>query len=156
MGRWLRFLTTGVVALGLRAQAPVYTEVARSGFEMKGNAFSRATLEVDMDAVRRVLARPGAPGEEALVKVLKGMKDGRIRFRIRQGWEVDVSGSQRRAFNERVAREVWRPLPPALKPSLERFLAHSERSVNPGQHWEHEAVGGGRMRSRYLEEPWKV
>lgn len=143
------------VSAWLQAQAPFYVEVARSGFEMQGEIFSRAILEVDPTVLRRVVAQPTVPSEDPLTRVLRAMKEGRLRFRIRQSWEVDVSGAKRRAFNEQVASEIWRPLPPALRPSLDRFLAWSDRSVNLGQFWEHEALGGGRMRSRYLEERWR-
>lgn len=149
--KWL----LGLASTGLLGQAPFYVEVARSGFEMKGEVFSLAILEVDQAALRRVVAQATVPSEEPLYRVLRGMKEGRIRFRIRQSWEVDVSGAQRRSFNEQVAGEIWRPLPPALKAPLDRFLAWSDRSVNLGQFWEHEALGGGRMRSRYLEERWR-
>ena len=91
-----------MIALGLQAQGPAYVEAARSVFEMKGQVFSHVSLEVDPGALRRAVAHPSVSSEDPLHRALRGMREGRVRFRIRQGWEVDVSGAQRRTFNERV------------------------------------------------------
>ena len=156
----VRFVRPGgmclLFALGLPAQGPTYTRVAESVFEMKGQIFSRATLELDLPALRRCIAQPAVPSEDPLHRALRGLREGRVRFRIRQSWEVDVSGAQRRAFNAQVAGEIWAPLPPFLRPALDRFLAWSDRSVNFGEAWEHESLGGGRLRSRYGAEPWRT
>ncbi|HJV22787.1 MAG TPA: hypothetical protein VJ570_08820 [Holophagaceae bacterium] len=142
-------------ALVLAPREPVLVEIARSGFEMKGTPFSRARLSLDVPGFRRAMAGPGLPGEDDMAKALRVLREGKVRFRIWQGWEIAVSGRRRREFNLIVVNGLWpKGVPAAMQPSLQRFLALVDRDVDIGQQWEFEGGGGRSLRGRYNEEPW--
>ncbi|HJV89897.1 MAG TPA: hypothetical protein VJ623_06305 [Holophagaceae bacterium] len=142
-------------ALASVPQEPVLVEIARSGFEMKGTPFSRARVSLDVQAFRRAMAGPGLPGEEPMAKALRVLREGRVPFRIWQGWEIAVSGRRRREFNLIVVNGLWpKGVPSDMKPALKRFLAFVDRDVDIGQHWDFEGGGGRPLRGRYNEEPW--
>ena len=130
-------------------------EVARSGFEMKGTPFSRARFSLDVVGFRRAMAGPGRSGEGPMAKALRVLREGKVRFHIWQGWEIAVSGTRRKEFNRLVMEGVWpEGLPAALKAVQDRYLAHVDRDVDIGQHWQFEGGGGRPLRGRYNEEPW--
>ena len=136
---------------------PVLVEIARSGFEMKGTPFSRARLSLDVQAFRRAMAGPGRPGEDRMTKALRVLREGQVPFHIAQGWEIAVSGKRRREFNQLVVDGVWpKGIPSSMKGAFERYMAHSARSVDPGEFWEFEGGGGRPVRGHYDDEDWQT
>jgi hypothetical protein len=90
-----------------------------------------------------------------MAKALRVLREGKVRFHIWQGWEIAVSGSRRREFNLQVAQGVWpQGIPPEMKRDMDRYLAYVERDADIGQSWEFRG-GGGPLRGRYDQEPWK-
>jgi hypothetical protein len=143
------------MALPLGAQSPLLP-VGESTFRMQGLTYSQARLEVDAEALRHAVAR--GPGDEApLAKALRALREGQVRFRVHQSWTVSVSGKRRREFNQLVVDGVWpKGIPSAMKGALARYMAHSERAVDPGEFWEFEGGGGRPIRSHYDDEEWKA
>lgn len=130
-------------------------EVARSGFEMKGTPFSRARLALAPAALRAAQAASGRAGETQVDLAIRLIREGKVRFRIFQSWETSVSGNRRKEFNLIIINGNWpQGVPAAMRPSVERYLQHANRDVDPGMHWEFEGGGGRPVRSRYNNEPW--